>query len=96
LPSGSLKRLDANGQIPVEHHPTTQKYSVRLANGVTHEIPAPADYRDPANGALANRGLHFHEGASGADATEVDRAVHRQGYSGVLNSDPNSNPDLQA
>ncbi|AEG69767.1 type VI secretion system Vgr family protein [Ralstonia solanacearum] len=86
---GALVRqgvIDASGQLPVDHHPGTQQYSLRLANGVTHEIPVPAEYHSAANGELANQGIHFHEGdESGA----ADRAVHRQSYQDMLN--PNAN-----
>ena len=79
--------IDASGQIPVDHYPTTQQYSVQFANGVSHDIPVPADYRDRVNGALANLGLHFHEAKPGTDAGNVDRAVHRQHYAAILNLD---------
>ena len=79
--------LDASGQVPVDHHVTTQKYSLQLANGITHEIPVPAAYRDAANGALANQGFHFHEGLPGTEAAGTDRAVHRQNYADLLSGD---------
>ncbi|MDO3615316.1 type VI secretion system tip protein VgrG [Ralstonia pseudosolanacearum] len=78
--------IDASGQLPIDHFPGTQKYSLQLANGVTHDIPVPAEYHNPANGELANQGFHFHEGS---DASAADRAMHRQAYRDVLN--PNAN-----
>ncbi|MBB6590184.1 type VI secretion system tip protein VgrG [Ralstonia solanacearum] len=75
--------IDASGQLPVDHHPGTQQYSLQLANGVAHDIPVPAEYRSAVNGELANQGFHSHE--SGA----ADRAAHRQSYQNLLN--PNAN-----
>ncbi|WP_253760587.1 type VI secretion system tip protein VgrG, partial [Ralstonia solanacearum] len=75
--------IDASGQLPVDHHPGTQQYSLQLANGVAHDIPVPAEYRSAVNGELANQGFHSHE--SGA----ADRAAHRQSYQNMLN--PNAN-----
>jgi Uncharacterized protein conserved in bacteria len=77
--------FDSTGQLPIDHHVTTQKYTLELANGVKHDIPVPGDYRDVANGALANQGFPFHEGLSGSDGAAPDRAAHRQLYNELLN-----------
>ncbi|MGF6993822.1 type VI secretion system Vgr family protein [Paraburkholderia sp. GAS32] len=78
--------IDRTGQVPIDHHVTTQKYTLEMANGVKHEIPVPGEYRgDAANGALANLGFHFHEGSPDGGASTVDRAVHRQKYFDLLN-----------
>ena len=77
--------FDNTGQLPIDHHVTTQKYTLEMANGDKHEIPVPGEYRDPVNGALANQGFQFHQGLAGNDATPSDRAVHRQDYSSLLN-----------
>lgn len=77
--------FDKTGQLAIDHHPTTQKYTLEMANGVKHEIPVPGDYRDAANGALANRGFQFHESLPEGDTPAPDRAVHRQIYSDLLN-----------
>ncbi|MGH8781300.1 type VI secretion system Vgr family protein [Paraburkholderia sp.] len=77
--------FDSTGQLPIDHHVTTQKYTLELANGVKHEIPVPGDYRDAHNGALANQGFHFHESLSDGDTAAPDRAVHRQVYNDLLN-----------
>jgi type VI secretion system secreted protein VgrG len=82
--------VDASGQIPIDHYPTTQQYSVEFANGVTHSIPVPADYHNAANGTLANLGLHAHEGMRGPDGEKVDRAEHRREYASLLNLDLNN------
>jgi len=55
-----------------------------VTNGVTYAIPVPDDYRAPANGALANHGLPFHEQAPDARGETEDRAGHRQRYSDLL------------
>ncbi|MBJ9591618.1 type VI secretion system Vgr family protein [Burkholderia seminalis] len=78
--------FDETGQLPIDHHVATQKYTLELANGVKHEIPVPGDYHDAANGALANQGFQFHESSSAADITPPgDRALHRARYSELLN-----------
>ncbi|MBB5547005.1 type VI secretion system tip protein VgrG [Paraburkholderia fungorum] len=78
--------FDNTGQLPIDHHVTTQKYTLEMASGVKHEIPVPADYRDAGNGALANQGFQFHENGSATDVTPPgDRAQHRQRYSDLLN-----------
>ncbi|WP_414448148.1 type VI secretion system Vgr family protein [Burkholderia sp. 22PA0099] len=77
--------LDKSGELPIDHHVTTQKYVLEMANGVKHEIPVPGEYRDPVNGALANRGFQFHETLPEGDVPAPDRAVHRQAYNDLLN-----------
>jgi type VI secretion system secreted protein VgrG len=77
--------FDKTGQLPIDHHVTTQKYTLEMANGVKHEIPVPGEYKDPANGALANQGFPFHESLPGGDSPAPDRAAHRQYYSDGLN-----------
>ncbi|MCT7328743.1 type VI secretion system Vgr family protein [Ralstonia mojiangensis] len=76
--------IDKSGQLPIDHFPGTQKYSLQLANGVTHDIPVPTEYHNPVNGELANQGFHFHEGS---DSSATDRAAHRQAYQDLLNPD---------
>lgn len=84
--------VDSTGQLPIDHHATTQKYRVELANGVKHDIPVPGDYRDAANGVLANQGFQFHTSSTAADiAAPGDRALHRQRYNDLLN--PESGAD---
>ncbi|MGF2588433.1 type VI secretion system tip protein VgrG, partial [Ralstonia pseudosolanacearum] len=78
--------LDASGQLPIDHFPATQQYRLQLANGVTHDIPVPAEYHSAANGELANQGFHFHESN---ETGAADPATHRQAYHDVLN--PNAN-----
>ncbi|MFM0591732.1 type VI secretion system Vgr family protein [Paraburkholderia dilworthii] len=84
--------FDKTGQLPIDHQVTTQKYTLVMANGVKHEIPVPGEYRDAANGALANQGFQFHENSAATDITQPgDRAQHRQRYNDLLN--PNSGDD---
>jgi len=77
--------FDKSGQLPIDHHVATQKYTLELANGDRHDIPVPGEYRDPTNGALANRGIQFHEGQPDSDTAAADRAAHRQIYGDLLN-----------
>jgi type VI secretion system secreted protein VgrG len=80
--------MDETGLVPFDHHPTTQKYTLKLANGTSYAIPVADQYRGNAdNGALANGGFHFHESQSGTKATAVDRAQHREDYNELLNPD---------
>ncbi|MEM5310145.1 type VI secretion system tip protein VgrG [Paraburkholderia sp. JHI869] len=77
--------MDETGLIQVEHHPTTLKYTLKLANGTSYTIPVTEDYKENAeNGALANGGLHFHEGRPTVASRTVDRAKHRTGYNELL------------
>ncbi|MFL9931169.1 type VI secretion system tip protein VgrG [Paraburkholderia sp. RL18-103-BIB-C] len=89
--SGALVKqdvMDETGLIQVDHHPTTQQYTLKLANGASYTIPVAEQYRgDADNGALANQGIPFHEGKSGTDSGTVDRAEHRAGYNELLNPD---------
>jgi type VI secretion system secreted protein VgrG len=74
--------FDETGLLQIDHHVTTQKYTLQLANGVTHVIPVADAYRGNAvNGTLANQGFHFHEGLPNT----IDRAEHRANYNGLLN-----------
>ncbi|HTH73966.1 MAG TPA: type VI secretion system Vgr family protein [Trinickia sp.] len=78
--------IDRTGYLPVDHHVTTQQYRLEMANGTTHEIPVPGEYRgDAINGRLANQGFQFHEGLGGGDAPPADRAQHRASYNDLLN-----------
>nr|WKF59302.1 Actin cross-linking toxin VgrG1 [Paraburkholderia busanensis] len=77
--------FDKTGQLPIDHQVTTKRYTLEMANGDRHEIPVPGEYRDPVNGALANQGFQSHRGAPDDGAATVDRAIHRQDYSNLLN-----------
>jgi type VI secretion system secreted protein VgrG len=78
--------LDETGLLQFDHHPTTQQYTLTLANGVSYTIPVAEQYRgDAENGALANQGMPFHEGQPGTDAGATDRAEHRTSYNKLLN-----------
>jgi type VI secretion system secreted protein VgrG len=85
--------MDETGLLQVEHHPTTQQYTLKLANGASYTIPVADQYRGNAeNGALANGGIHFYEGRSGTDASAVDRAQHRANYDELLNPETDARP----
>jgi type VI secretion system secreted protein VgrG len=74
--------FDETGLLQIDHHVTTQKYALQLANGVTHVIPVADVYRgNIVNGTLANQGFQFHEGLPGT----IDRAEHRANYDSLLN-----------
>jgi type VI secretion system secreted protein VgrG len=80
--------MDETGLLQVEHHPTTQQYTLKLANGASYTIPVAEQYRgDADNGALANGGFHYHEDQTGTNASAVDRAQHRADYNELLNPD---------
>jgi type VI secretion system secreted protein VgrG len=80
--------MDETGLIQIDHHPTTQKYTLKLANGTSYTIPVAEQYKGNAdNGALANGGFHFFQGQSGTDAAAVDRAKHRADYNNWLDPD---------
>jgi type VI secretion system secreted protein VgrG len=80
--------FDETGLLQVDHHPTTQQYTLKLANGVSYTIPVAEQYRGNAdNGALANQGIPFHEGQPGTDAGATDRAGHRTSYNKLLDPD---------
>jgi type VI secretion system secreted protein VgrG len=80
--------MDETGLLQVEHHPTTQQYTLKLANGTSYTIPVADQYRGNAdNGALANSGFHFYEGQGGTGASAVDRARHRTDYNKLLSPD---------
>jgi type VI secretion system secreted protein VgrG len=80
--------FDETGLLQIDHHPTTQEYSLKLANGVSYTIPVAEEYRGNAdNGALANQGIPFHQGRPGTAAGAVDRAEHRTSYNKLLNPD---------
>jgi type VI secretion system secreted protein VgrG len=77
--------LDETGLVQVDHHPTTQQYTLKLVNGASYTIPVAELYQGNAdNGALANNGLHFHEGAPDVRSRIVDRSEHRSSYNEML------------
>ena len=49
--------LDETNQVSFDHHLVTHQYRLELANGINYEIPIPAEYSNPEQGHLANRGL---------------------------------------
>ncbi|CAD6553691.1 hypothetical protein LMG27952_05466 [Paraburkholderia hiiakae] len=80
--------FDETGLLQIDHHPTTKRYTLKLANGTSYTIPVAGQYRGKAgNGALANIGLQFHEGSPGERSGSTDRAEHRGSYNELLNPD---------
>ncbi|WP_028221231.1 DUF2345 domain-containing protein, partial [Paraburkholderia oxyphila] len=83
--------FDQTGLLQVDHHPTTQKYTLKLANGASYTIPVAEQYRGKeGNGELANGGFHHYEGQPGTDAGKVNRAEHRADYDKMLDSGKDS------
>jgi type VI secretion system secreted protein VgrG len=74
--------LDDEGNLSVNHNPTTQKYKVELANGATFNIPVVNDFRNTSQGPASSAGYRKYEsGAAAADGrvelagTSRDRAL---------------------
>jgi type VI secretion system secreted protein VgrG len=85
--------MDETGLIQVDHHPTTQQYTLKLANGASYAIPVAEQYRGSVdNGALANSGFQFYEGKHDTHARVIDRAEHRADYNEMLNPDRDDRP----
>ncbi|WP_043289299.1 DUF2345 domain-containing protein, partial [Paraburkholderia oxyphila] len=84
--------FDETGLLQVDHHPTTQKYTLTLANGASYTLPVAEQYHGKAdNGGLANIGFQFHENGKDPDISPIDdRATHRQDYSGLLDDERSS------
>jgi type VI secretion system secreted protein VgrG len=79
--------MDASGRVTVEHHVTTSRYHIELANGVSYDVPVGGEYLgDPDNAERANQGFHRHESQPHPDISPPkDRSRFRQAYT-QLNS----------
>ncbi|WP_130908470.1 type VI secretion system Vgr family protein [Pseudomonas sp. Sample_16] len=79
--------MDASGQIAVDHHATTSRYRIELANGVKYNVPVAGDYTDdPDNAERANQGFQRHSSQPHPEITPPDDASQfRQAYT-QLNS----------
>lgn len=67
--------MDASGQIAVDHHVTTGRYRIELANGVKYEVPVAGDYtNDPDNAERANQGFQRHSSQTHPEITPPDDA----------------------
>ncbi|MCJ7957070.1 MAG: type VI secretion system tip protein VgrG [Pseudomonas sp.] len=74
--------MDETGSIAVDHHVTTTRYRVELANGASYEVPVNGDYvGEPRNAGLANQGLHRHQSQPHPDITPPgSRSEFRESY----------------
>ena len=74
--------MDATGRIAVDHHVTTARYHIELANGVSYEVPVGGDYLgEPGNAERANQGYHRHERQPQPGDTPLDSSSRfRQAY----------------
>lgn len=82
-----LKRgvLDKTGQLLIDHQVVTRGYRLVMANGVTHHIPVPTEYRNAEQARLANRGLHNHPAQPDAEMSQpTSHTDHRVLYDAVL------------
>jgi type VI secretion system secreted protein VgrG len=77
--------MDESGQIAIDHHVTTSRYRVELANGVGYDVPVAGEYQgDTDNAELANKGFHRHESQPHPDVTAPEsRSQFRQAYTGL-------------
>ncbi|WP_416425504.1 type VI secretion system tip protein VgrG [Pseudomonas sp. App30] len=76
--------LDKSGQIQVDHQVVTRDYRIETTSGWSFGIPIPAQYRNPEQAHIANRGVHNHT-AKAAPHTE-----HRSEYASIMDA-----PDLE-
>jgi len=82
--------MDDSGELEIDHHVTTDRYTLELANGVRFDIPVASQYLgDQENGERANRGLHHHETLHNPDMLESggDRSLFRQAYDSLFEKD---------
>ncbi|WP_256590823.1 MULTISPECIES: type VI secretion system Vgr family protein [unclassified Pseudomonas] len=77
--------LDASGQLLIDHQVVTRGYRLVMANGVTHHIPVPTEYRNAEQAHLANRGLQNHPSQADAEMSQpMSHTDHRALYDAVL------------
>ncbi|MDZ5432118.1 type VI secretion system tip protein VgrG, partial [Pseudomonas fluorescens] len=77
--------LDASGQLLIDHQVVTRGYRLVMANGVTHHIPVPTEYRNAEQAPLANRGLHNHPSQVDAEMSQPNSHTdHRALYDALL------------
>jgi type VI secretion system secreted protein VgrG len=78
--------LDASGQLPIDHQVVTQNYRLVMANGVTHHIPVPTNYRNAEQAHLANRGLLNHLSQADPEMSQpTSHTDHRALYVALIN-----------
>jgi type VI secretion system secreted protein VgrG len=73
--------IDDAGSLVIDHSPAIQQYRVELANGVNYAIPIVDEYRNPAQGKLANLGFHRHErGSANETGATRNASTARESY----------------
>jgi type VI secretion system secreted protein VgrG len=78
--------LDESGQVLIDHQVVTRSYRLVMANGVSHHIPVPTDYRNAEQAHLANRGLHNHLSQADPEMSQpTSHTDHRALYVTVIN-----------
>ncbi|NYU08283.1 type IV secretion protein Rhs [Enterobacteriaceae bacterium CCUG 67584] len=82
--------LDESGQITIDHQVVTKKYTLKMENGVSYQIPIVEAYSNPEQGALANRGFHHHISQTDADINApASHTEHRNLYAELLDGPSN-------
>lgn len=84
-----LKRgvLDQTGQVSIDHEVVTQQYLLELANGVSHQIPVPTEYRNTEQAKLANGGMHNHPSRPDPEVSQpTSHTDHRALYATVISA----------
>lgn len=77
--------LDKSGQLLIDHQVVTQGYRLVMANGVTHQIPVPTEYRNAEQAHLANRGLHNHLSQADTEMSQpTSHTDHRALYVAMM------------
>jgi hypothetical protein len=71
--------IDDSGKLMVMHCVTTQKYQLKLANGVVYDIPVVTRYTNDAMGDLANMGLHRHQAGAAPAGGRTEPQQHARG-----------------
>ncbi|WP_434633152.1 type VI secretion system Vgr family protein [Chromobacterium sp. CV08] len=85
---GEVQRgiIDESGQLNLKHAPTTQKYTVKLANGVKFDVPVASELSNPEKGTLANAGFHKVDAGGAPQDGRVEADDHaRSRYNSLLN-----------
>jgi type VI secretion system secreted protein VgrG len=79
--------LDKTGQLSIDHQVVTRSYRLVMANGVTHHIPVPGEYRNADQAHMANRGLHNHTAQADSEMSQPSSHTdHRALYDAALHA----------
>ncbi|UZM14962.1 type VI secretion system tip protein VgrG [Pseudomonas kielensis] len=77
--------LDESGQVLIDHQVVTRSYRLVMANGVSHHIPVPTDYRNAEQAHLANGGMHNHHSQASHEVSQPNSHTdHRALYAAVM------------